>query len=106
VTSLNLLPVGQLDGGHAVYALLGGRAHKHVGRIAFLMMLVLAPLGWLWHGAPTSILYVALLFIMLRMPHPAPLDDCDPLGRARTLVGILTLLVFALSFLPFPLTIT
>jgi membrane-associated protease RseP (regulator of RpoE activity) len=106
VTSLNLLPVGQLDGGHAVYALLGRRAHKHVGRIAFLMMLVLAPLGWLWHGAPTSILYVVLLFIMLRMPHPAPLDDHDPLGRARTLVGILTLLVFALSFLAFPLTIT
>jgi membrane-associated protease RseP (regulator of RpoE activity) len=106
VTSLNLLPVGQLDGGHAVYALTGRRAHKHVGRIAFLTMLLLAPLGWFWHGAPTSILYVVLLFIMLRMPHPAPLDDHDPLGRARTLVGILTLLVFALSFLPFPLTVT
>jgi membrane-associated protease RseP (regulator of RpoE activity) len=106
VTSLNLLPVGQLDGGHAVYALLGGRAHKHVGRIAFFVMLLLAPLGWLWHGAPTSVLYVVLLFIMLRMPHPAPLDDHDPLGRARTLVGLLTLLVFVLSFLPFPLTVT
>lgn len=106
VTSLNLLPVGQLDGGHAVYALLGRRAHKHVGRIAFFAMLLLAPLGWLWHGAPTSVLYVVLLFIMLRMQHPAPLDDHDPLGRARTLVGIFTLLVFALSFLPFPLTVT
>jgi membrane-associated protease RseP (regulator of RpoE activity) len=106
VTSLNLLPVGQLDGGHAVYALLGRRAHKHVGRVAFFVMLLLAPLGWLWHGAPTSVLYVALLFIMLRLPHPAPLDDHDTLGRARTLVGILTLLVFALSFLPFPITIT
>jgi membrane-associated protease RseP (regulator of RpoE activity) len=106
VTSLNLLPVGQLDGGHAVYALLGRRAHKHVGRVAFFAMLLLAPLGWLWHGAPTSVLYVVVLFLMLRMPHPAPLDDCDPLGRARTLVGILTLLVFVLSFLPFPITIT
>ena len=106
VTSLNLLPVGQLDGGHAVYALLGRRAHKHVGRAAFLTMLVLAPLGWFWHGAPTSVLYVALLFLMLRVPHPAPLDDQDPLGRARTLVGLITLLVFALSFLPFPLTVT
>src|SRR5215218_1736291 len=75
VTSLNLMPVGQLDGGHAVYALLGRRAHRHVGRMAFLSMLVLAPLGWLWHGAPTSVLYVVLLFVMLRLPHPAPLDD-------------------------------
>jgi membrane-associated protease RseP (regulator of RpoE activity) len=106
VTSLNLLPVGQLDGGHAVYALLGRRAHKHVGRLAFLSMLVLAPLGWYWHGAPTSVLYVVLLFVMLRVPHPAPLDDHDPLGRARALVGLLTLIVFALSFLAFPLTIT
>lgn len=106
VTSLNLMPVGQLDGGHAVYALLGRRAHKYVGRIAFLAMLALAPLGWLLHGAPTSVLYVVLLFVMLRLPHPAPLDDRDTLGRARTLIGILTLIVFVLSFLPFPLTIT
>jgi membrane-associated protease RseP (regulator of RpoE activity) len=106
VTSLNLLPVGQLDGGHAVYALLGRRAHKHLGRAAFLLMLALAPLGWLRHGAPTSALYVLLLFVLLRVPHPAPLDDRDPLGRARALVGVLTLIVFLLSFLPFPLTIT
>lgn len=106
VTSLNLMPVGQLDGGHAVYALLGRRAHKHVGRVAFFSMLALAPLGWLLHGAPTSILYVVLLFVMLRLPHPAPLDDRDTLGRTRTLLGVLTLVVFALSFLPFPLTIT
>jgi membrane-associated protease RseP (regulator of RpoE activity) len=106
VTSLNLLPVGQLDGGHAVYALLGRRAHKHLGRAAFLAMLALAPLGWLRHGAPTSVLYVLLLFVLLRVPHPAPLDDRDPLGRARALVGVLTLIVFLLSFLPFPLTVT
>jgi membrane-associated protease RseP (regulator of RpoE activity) len=106
VTSLNLLPVGQLDGGHAVYSLLGRRAHGYIGRVAFFAMLVLAPLGWLWHGAPASVLYVILLFVLLRVPHPAPLDDSDPLGRARIAVGLLTLLVFALSFLPFPLTVT
>ena len=105
ITSLNLMPVGQLDGGHAVYALFGRRAHKHIGRVAFLAMLALAPLGWLWHGAPTSALYVVLLFIMLRLPHPSPLDDRDTLGLTRTLVGALTLIVFALSFLPFPVTI-
>src|SRR5215210_102835 len=105
VTSLNLLPVGQLDGGHAVYSVLGRRVHRYAGRAAFLSMLLLAPLGWLWHGVPSGALYVILLFVMLRMPHPQPLDDRDPLGAARNLVALLTLLVFALSFLPFPLTI-
>ncbi len=105
VTSLNLLPVGQLDGGHAVYSVLGRRVHRYAGRAAFLSMLALAPLGWLWHGVPSGALYVILLFVMLRMPHPQPLDDGDRLGTARNLVALLTLLVFALSFLPFPLTI-
>jgi membrane-associated protease RseP (regulator of RpoE activity) len=105
VTSLNLLPVGQLDGGHAVYSALGRRVHRHAGRVAFLSMLALAPLGWYWHGVPSGVLYVILLFVMLRMPHPQPLDDGDRLGSARNLVALLTLLVFALSFLPFPLTI-
>jgi membrane-associated protease RseP (regulator of RpoE activity) len=105
VTSLNLLPVGQLDGGHAVYSVFGRRAHKHAGRLAFLSMLALAPLGWLWHGVPSGFLYVALLFIMLRLPHPQPLDEQQPLGPARNAVALLTLLVFALSFIPFPLTI-
>jgi membrane-associated protease RseP (regulator of RpoE activity) len=105
VTSLNLLPVGQLDGGHAVYAVFGRRAHRYAGRLAFLSMLALAPLGWLWHGVPSGFLYVVLLFVMLRLPHPQPLDEAEPLGPARNAVALLTLLVFALSFVPFPLTI-
>jgi membrane-associated protease RseP (regulator of RpoE activity) len=105
VTSLNLLPVGQLDGGHAVYAVLGRRVHKYAGRLAFLSMVALAPLGWLWHGVPSGVLYVILLFIMLRLPHPQPLDDADALGTARKAVALFTLLVFALSFVPFPLTV-
>jgi membrane-associated protease RseP (regulator of RpoE activity) len=105
VTSLNLLPVGQLDGGHAVYAVLGLRVHRHAGRVAFLSMLALAPLGWLWHGVPSGFLYVVLLFIMLRVPHPQPLDEREALGSARTAVALVTLAVFALSFIPFPLTI-
>jgi membrane-associated protease RseP (regulator of RpoE activity) len=105
VTSLNLLPVGQLDGGHAVYAVFGRRAHRHAGRAAFLSMLALAPLGWLWHGVPSGFVYVVLLFFMLRMPHPQLLDEREALGAARNAFALLTLLVFALSFVAFPLTI-
>ncbi len=103
VTSLNLLPVGQLDGGHAVYAVFGKRTHGWMGRTAFAVMASLAVLGWFWHGSPSGFLYVILLAIMLRVRHPQP-HESEPLGRARLIVAALTLLVFALSFWPFPIT--
>ena len=106
VTSLNLLPVGQLDGGHAVFALFGARRHKPIGRAVFAVMTALAALGWFWHHAPGGFIYALLLLIMLRIPHP-PVEDAHlPVGRARVLVAALTLLVFLLSFIPFPITVT
>lgn len=105
VTSLNLLPVGQLDGGHAVFAVFGRRAHKRTGHTAFVLMLAVAVLGWLWHHAPGGFVYAALLFVMLRVPHPQVMHEGDALGRARLAVAAITLLVFLLSFEPFPVSI-
>jgi len=104
VTSLNLLPVGQLDGGHAVYAVFGVRVHRVLGRLAFLTMSILAVLGWFWHRSPGGFLYVIILGIMLRVGHPQT-EESEPLGRVRQIVAVITLLVFALSFWPFPITI-
>jgi membrane-associated protease RseP (regulator of RpoE activity) len=104
VTSLNLMPVGQLDGGHATYAVFGARAHKYLGQAAFTVVAALALLGWRWHGSPSGFLYTVLLAVMLRVRHPQPEDD-TPLDRSRMIVALLTLLVFALSFTPFPITI-
>ncbi len=106
VTSLNLLPVGQLDGGHAVFAVAGGRVHTWVGRGAFALMAALAFLGWRWHGVPSGFVYAVLLFVMLRVRHPQAEDERTPLGRARQLVALATLAVFLLCFELFPLTIT
>jgi membrane-associated protease RseP (regulator of RpoE activity) len=106
VTSLNLLPVGQLDGGHAVFSVFGKRTHAWVGRAGFVAMALLAVLGWHWHNSPGGFLYAILLFVMLRVPHPQALDEITPLGRARLLVALLTLLVFLLCFVPFPITIS
>ena len=105
VTSLNLMPVGQLDGGHATFSVFGSRAHKWLGRAAFLTMSTLALLGWFWHSSPSGFLYAVLLAVMLRVRHPQPEDD-EPLDRRRILIAALTLLVFILSFLPFPITLT
>ncbi|HEV2883632.1 MAG TPA: site-2 protease family protein [Pyrinomonadaceae bacterium] len=105
VTSLNLMPVGQLDGGHGSFALFGQRAHKLIGRVAFAAMVLISVLGFFWHGSPSGFLYAVLLAIMLRVHHPAP-QRMEPLGRGRTVVAILTLIVFVLSFWPFPITLT
>ena len=104
VTSLNLMPVGQLDGGHGTFAVFGARAHALIGKIAFITMGVLAVLGLWWHGTPSGFLYLVLLGIMLRVPHPQP-TLTEPLGPKRTAIAILTLVVFILCFWPFPITL-
>jgi hypothetical protein len=68
-------------------------------------MAALAVLGWFWHGSPSGFLYAVLLAVMLRVRHPQA-EDTTPLDRTRRLVAWLTLLVFILCFLPFPITIT
>ena len=105
VTSLNLMPVGQLDGGHGTFALFGGRAHRLIGRLAFGVMSVLALLGFFLHGSPSGFLYAVLLAVVLRLPHPQP-QMMEPLGTKRIVIAIVTLLVFILCFWPFPITIT
>ena len=105
VTALNLMPVGQLDGGHGTFAMLGQRAHFWIGRLAFLTMATISILGWWWHGSPSGFLYVVLLAVMLRVRHPQP-EQMEPLGTMRIMIAILTLIVFALCFLPFPITIS
>lgn len=104
VTSLNLMPVGQLDGGHGTYALFGKEAHKVIGRAAFATMAVITVLGFVWHGSPSGFLYTVLLAIMLRVRHPQP-ENTEALGAGRILIAIVTLIVFALCFWPFPITI-
>src|SRR5215831_6174753 len=105
VTSLNLMPVGQLDGGHGTFSVFGKEAHRWIGTIAFVAMGLISVLGWLWHGSPGGFVYVILLAVMLRVRHPQP-EQMEPLGLMRMIIGMVTLLVFMLCFLPFPITIS
>ena len=105
VTSLNLMPVGQLDGGHGTFSVFGGRAHRIIGRVAFVTMAALAFLGFWWHGSPSGFLYAVLLAIMMKVPHPQP-GVMEPLGTKRAMIAIVTLIIFVLCFLPFPITIS
>jgi membrane-associated protease RseP (regulator of RpoE activity) len=97
VTFLNLLPVGQLDGGHVVYALLG-RRHRWVARLSVVVIVGLAFLGWegwmMW----------AILVTLLGLDHPPTIDD-TPLDPARRVAAWLTIALFAITFMPVPLSI-
>jgi membrane-associated protease RseP (regulator of RpoE activity) len=105
VTALNLMPVGQLDGGHGTFALFGSRAHRWIGRTAFVLLVATTVVSWLWLHTVVMLLYLLLLAIMLRVRHPQP-EQMEPLGTKRIIVAIVTLLVFVLCFLPFPITLT
>ena len=104
VTSLNLIPSGQLDGGHAVYSIFGERIHLWTGRIAFAAMSAISLLGWFLYNSPSGFLFAVLLAVMLRVKHPDPLDDA-PLNFTRKIVAVLTLIIFILCFVPFPIRI-
>jgi membrane-associated protease RseP (regulator of RpoE activity) len=88
-TALNLLPVGQLDGGHVVYALLG-RSHKWITQT---FLLALLPMGKFWNG---WWLWAVVLFFFARK-HP-PVYDQTEIGSPRVKLGILALVVFILCF--------
>ena len=103
VTALNLMPVGQLDGGHGTFALFGSTGHRWIARVAFFSMLAVTGFGLLWYGTPVMILYVVLLAVMLRVRHPQP-EQLEPLGTPRIIIAVVTLIVFVLCFLPFPIT--
>jgi membrane-associated protease RseP (regulator of RpoE activity) len=105
VTALNLIPSGQLDGGHAMYAALGARIHSWTGKVAFAVMATLSVLGLLIYSSLAGFLIAILLGVMMRLPHPEPYDD-TPLDAKRKLVAVLTLVIFILCFVPFPITIT
>lgn len=94
ITSLNLLPVGQLDGGHILYALLGKRAWP----VAISVVILLLAMGFLWSGW----FLWAILILVFGVRHPAPLNDLSPMGLKRALVGVGVLMLFALTFTPIP----
>lgn len=96
VTGLNLIPIGQLDGGHAVYALFGPRIHARVSRAASWVCLAL-----LWFG-PQWLMW-ALLMRLLGRAHPPTWRDQAGLGRGRQAIGLLGALVFAVCFVPDPI---
>jgi membrane-associated protease RseP (regulator of RpoE activity) len=96
-TSLNLLPLSQLDGGHILYAA-GGRLQR---RLAIPLWLGLGLLGWLWPGW----IVWTLVVLVIGLYHPPVWDEREPLDPRRRAIAVLALVIFVLSFMPVPLDI-
>ena len=95
VTGLNLIPAGQLDGGHALYVLLGKRASRLIPVILGALIL----LGFVWQG---WWLWAAIIFFIGRT-HAEPLDQITELDPPRRGLAVLALVIFFLVFTPIPL---
>jgi membrane-associated protease RseP (regulator of RpoE activity) len=96
LTSLNLLPLGQFDGGHVAYALFGRRAWPLAG----ITVSLLIAMGLF--GAWIAWLVWAFMGLLTGLRHPPPHDDLTPLGPARTAIGLATVLLFFLIITPVP----
>jgi len=99
VTMFNLLPIGQLDGGHVAYAMLG-KKQNIIGKISFLALIPLSfiSLNWLFWG-------VLLFFLMRSAKHP-PINDINiPLSKFNKRIGYICLVIFILCFIPAPFKI-
>ena len=97
VTSLNLLPAGQLDGGHLIYSLFGNKLKW----IRPLILVALSVLGLFWRGWWLW----ALMILVLGRRYAEPLDDITELDRGRRALAHLGLVIFFLIFMPVPLVI-
>jgi membrane-associated protease RseP (regulator of RpoE activity) len=104
VTALNLFPVGQLDGGHVLYAVFGRRIHKWTSVLVVVATASLAVYALISHQPPVYFLWALILLFMLKVGHPPVVED-EPLGKTRLILALVAALVFILCFMLFPITI-
>jgi len=92
ITSINLLPAGQLDGGHIFRAVLGEK-QKYVGWIAVFIMIFT---GWTF--------FAIIIVLMMGMIHPPPLNDNTDIDMKRKALFFVALTILILCFIPFPIS--
>ena len=98
VTAMNLIPAGQLDGGHVIYVLIG---RKYASRVFPFILGALVLLGIVWNG---WWLWAALIYFIGRR-YAEPLDQITPLDPPRKLLAVVALLLFLFTFSPVPLSL-
>jgi membrane-associated protease RseP (regulator of RpoE activity) len=99
-TALNLMPFGQLDGGHISYAAFGRKA-RYISMATLGVMLLLTAFSLSWSSMT---IMMAVMAIFLGFGHPHVIDEHEPLDPKRTLVAILALVIFVVCFTPVPIS--
>lgn len=110
VTAMNMIPVGQLDGGHISYAMFGEKNHFKISSISVIALLVLGFGGLLdsfleinsgigWSG---WLFWAFILYFIVKLKHP-PVADILPLDKTRMFLGYLAYFILILSFSPSPI---
>jgi membrane-associated protease RseP (regulator of RpoE activity) len=98
VTGLNMLPIGQLDGGHVAYAILGRRAHwlaRGMVLVAGLYIVIAQQFAWV---------LMLLLVVFFGVRHPPTSDDSAPLGWLRIIIGLISLIIPIMCLTPNPIS--
>ncbi len=104
VTAINLIPIGQLDGGHILYSLVG-RKSRVAGISAFVLLLVLNFVLIVEFSSFVWVLWVILIFFLIGFRHPPTRQDHVDLNKERQIIGWLSLTIFILCFSPLPIYI-
>ncbi len=112
VTSMNMIPVGQLDGGHVIYSMFGGKIHKTVAGIMMLTLIVIGGAGLIdvlfefnsGYGWTGWLFWALVLFFVLKMHHP-PVAYFTDVGKVRRVLGWVSIGILIVSFSPTPFLI-
>lgn len=113
ITSMNMIPVGQLDGGHIVYSMFGSKIQEAVASVSLIALVALGSsgvidsllelnIGFGWSG---WIFWAIILFLIIKVKHP-PVRNFSELDANRKMIGYLSLFILFISFAPTPFLIT
>jgi len=104
ITALNLMPIGQLDGGHITYSMYGGKSAR-IAILGFLALIILNIILISQYNSYVYILWPILILVFIKFKHPPTLDDSTPIGPVRKFLGYIAYVIFVLCFSPMPIYI-
>lgn len=113
ITSMNMIPVGQLDGGHISFAMFGDKNHYKISVAASLLMFAFGAVGFadaflelnLGIGWSGWVFWSLILYFIIKLKHP-PVPDVTKLDLGRMFLGYLSFFIFLISFSPMPIMLT
>ncbi len=113
ITAMNMIPVGQLDGGHIAYTMFGEENHNKIATIAFAVLVILGTLGALGlqfeslanYGWMGWLFWALVLFFIIRIKHPT-IPDYSKLDNTRMILGYISFAILIVSFTPNPFIVT